>query len=154
MSLFKLFKKESRQLLKAFFHPTFIYLTVVGNVVLLIAVTAVYFLERNVNPAMSSYFNCLWWGVSTITTIGYGDLLPITFAGRLIAIALMYTGTVFFITFTGVLLTFLMKEEVERELLPIEREVRSEEKETERIERSLKDIIQRLERIEKGRRGP
>jgi len=154
MRLFKLLKKESRQLLKAFFHPTFIYLTVVGNLILVIAVTAVYLLERNVNPAMSSYFNCLWWGVSTITTIGYGDILPVTIAGRLIAIALMYTGTVFFITFTGVLLTFLMKEEVEKELSPLEREIRTEEKETEKLERSLKDIVQRLERIEKGRRSP
>jgi voltage-gated potassium channel Kch len=151
MRILRLFKKESHQLLRAFLHPTFIYLTVVGNVILFLATTAVYFLERNVNPPMSSYFNCLWWGASTITTVAYGDILPITLPGRLIAIGLMYTGTVLFITFTGVLLTFLMREEVERELTPLEKEIRVEEKETERIERLIREIHQRLDRMEQKR---
>ena len=149
MRFFKLLKKESGQLWRAFFHPTFIYLTVAGNVLLILATTAVYFLERNVNPHMTTYFDCLWWGVSTITTIGYGDILPITFAGRVIAMGLMYSGTVLFITFTGVLLTFLTKEEVEKDLTPLEKEIRLEEKETARLEKLLKEINQRLDRLER-----
>jgi len=145
----KLLKKETRKLFRAFTHPTFIYLTIIGNLVLLSAVSIVYFLERDINPDMTTFFDYLWWGVSTTTTIGYGDILPITTAGRVIAMLLMYTGAVLFVTFTGVILTVLMREEVSRELDPIEREFRVSEKEHVETHLALVKIIQRLDQIEK-----
>lgn len=147
--MLRLLKRETKKLFGAFLHPTFIYLTVVGNSILVIATLIVYFLEKDVNPDMKTYFDSLWWGVSTITTIGYGDVLPITFAGKIISIFLMYTGTVLFVTFTGVIMTFLMKEEVERELGPIEKEVKEEEREQSQILRELKEIRTRLNHLEK-----
>ncbi len=146
----KLLKKETKKLLRAFTHPTFIYLTVIGNSILFIAVTAVYFLEKDINPLMHTYFDYLWWGVSTTTTIGYGDMLPVTFAGRIIAIGLMYTGAVLFVTFTGVILTVLMSEQVEDELNPLEMEIKAGEKSQVEIEKSLKRIIERLDKLEKN----
>lgn len=145
-----LLKKETKKLFRAFKNPTFIYLTIVGNGILLGAVTLVYFLERNINPNMKTYFDYIWWGVSTITTVAYGDILPITFAGRVIAIFLMYTGTVLFITFTGVILTMLTKEEVERELNPIEKEFKQNERDQVQIQKTLNKILERLEHLEKG----
>lgn len=127
----RLLRKETRKLLSAFLSPTFIYVTIMGNLFLLLTVTIVYYLEKDINPNMTTYFDYLWWGVSTITTVGYGDGVPITVAGRIIAIGLMYTGTVLFVTFTGILLTFLMKEEVEE------------------IEHEEKEIESRLDRLEK-----
>ncbi len=149
MILKKILKKETKKLFRAITHPTFIYLTIVGNSVLLAAVTTVYFLERYVNPNMTTYFDYLWWGVSTTTTIGYGDMLPITFAGRLIAIGLMYTGAVLFVTFTGVILTVLMEEQVEGELNPMQREIKATEKEQVQIEKILRKILERLDNLEK-----
>ena len=127
----RLLSKATRKLLSAFLSPTFIYVTIMGNLFLLLTVTIVYYLEKDINPNMTTYFDYLWWGVSTITTVGYGDGVPITVAGRIIAIGLMYTGTVLFVTFTGILLTFLMKEEVEE------------------IEHEEKEIESRLDRLEK-----
>ena len=147
--MLKLFKNETRKLIKVFLHPTFIYLTVVGNSILLLATFIVYHLEKGPNAQIKTYFDALWWGVSTITTVAYGDLLPQTFAGRLIAIALMYTGTVLFVSFTGVLLTVLMRREVEQEIAPLEKEMRMEEKEQAHIEKILREILKRLERLEK-----
>jgi voltage-gated potassium channel len=146
----KLLKKETKKLLRAFTHPTFIYLTVIGNSILFIAVTSVYFLEKDINPLMHTYFDYLWWGVSTTTTIGYGDMLPVTFAGRIIAIGLMYAGAVLFVTFTGVILTVLMTEQVEDELSPLEKEIKAGEKGQVEIEKSLKKIIERLDKLEKN----
>lgn len=148
----KIFKTETWKLLRTFSHPTFLYLTIVGNGILLLATTAVYFLETGPNSQIKSYFDSLWWGISTITTVAYGDILPQTFLGRLIGIALMYTGTVLFISFTGVLMTILMKEEVEEEIAPLKKEMRQEEKSQVKTETLLKEILDRLERLEKRSR--
>lgn len=145
----RLFKSETKKIIRALTHPTFIYLTIVGNSILVISTAVVYQLEKNINPHMKTYFDSLWWGVSTITTVAYGDIIPITFTGRVIAIFLMYTGTVLFITFTGVILTILMKDEMNRELHPIEKELKRDEIEVSSIEGSLKKILSRLEQLEK-----
>src|SRR4030095_6064731 len=142
-------RKETRFLFHIFLHPTFIYLSLMGTGILLIAVTAVYFLERDLNPRLHTFFDGLWWGVSTITTVGYGDITPITFPGRLIGLVLMYTGTVLFIAFTGILVTFWTKKEIEKEIQPIEKEMAEEEKEQARIERKLDEVLKHLKRSEK-----
>ena len=144
----KFFKKQTFKLVRIFSNPLFIYLTLVGNGFLLAATTAVYWIEKDVNPHIHSYFDSLWWGVATITTVAYGDVVPVTFAGRVIGIFLIYTGTVMFVTFTGLILMLLMKEEVEREISPLEREVRKEGREQIQIEKSLQEIKIQLNRLE------
>ena len=134
---------------RAFLHPTFLFLSLAGTGVLFTCVTLVYFLEKNINPKMKTYFDSLWWGVSTITTVGYGDITPITLAGRVIGLGLMYSGTVLFITFTGILVTLWMKEEVAAEIRPLEKEMLEDEKETLRMEKKLDHILERLDRLEK-----
>lgn len=145
----ELLKKELGKLARVFVHPTFIFLTVAGNVILFGFSSVVYFLERDVNPKMNHFLDTLWWGATTITTVGYGDIIPVTLAGRILGLVLMFTGTVLFVTFTGVLAMILLRGEVERELHPIEREVREEEREQKRIEHLLAGIDKRLERLER-----
>ena len=41
---------------------------------------------------ITTFSDALWWAVSTITTVGYGDHYPVTTAGRAIGIALMIVG--------------------------------------------------------------
>ena len=149
-ALFKILRSETRKLIGVFRVPTFLYLTVMGNLLLFVAVTAVYFLEKSApQPQIKTYFDAFWWGVSTITTVAYGDLLPQTIPGRIIGIILMYTGTVLFISFTGVLLTTLMKEEVQEEIEPLKKEVHLEEIEQRRTEKALRELTRRIEKIEK-----
>lgn len=150
MHVKKLLKKETKKLLRALTHPTFIYLTIVGNMILFGATTIVYFLERNINPKMTTFFDYIWWGVSTTTTIGYGDMLPITLLGRIIAIGLMYTGAVLFVTFTGVILTVLMEKQVELEINPLEKEIRQTEKEQKEIVLLLRQIIEKINNLEQN----
>ncbi len=148
-TLKKIFIQETKKLLRVFSHPTFLYLTVMGNGFLILTTLAVYFLEAGKpGSQFKSYFDALWWGISTITTVAYGDILPQTFAGRVIGIVLMYTGTVLFISFTGVLLTTLMKDEVEEEMKPLMKELDEGEKEQQHIEKILVEINKRLENLE------
>ncbi len=46
--------------------------------------------------------DAVWWSVTTITTVGYGDRFPVTTAGRLIAAVLMFSGVGLFGTLSGI----------------------------------------------------
>ncbi len=48
--------------------------------------------RRNPDASITTFGDALWWSVTTVTTVGYGDLYPTTTQGRLIAIALMVGG--------------------------------------------------------------
>ena len=51
-----------------------------------------YAAESPVNPEFSSYPTSLWWGYVTLTTVGYGDIVPITLYGRIAGVLLMTLG--------------------------------------------------------------
>ena len=52
--------------------------------ILLVCSTGVYFAENEVQPdKFSSIFASMWWAVATLTTVGYGDIFPITLMGKI-----------------------------------------------------------------------
>jgi voltage-gated potassium channel len=74
--------------------------------VLLFASVAVHVLERNVQPAVfGSLPSTLWWAVVTLTTVGYGDVVPVTPLGRIVAAMVMISGLGVFGLWTGILAT-------------------------------------------------
>lgn len=55
--------------------------------------------------------DALWWSITTVTTVGYGDRYPVTTAGRLIATLLMVSGIGLFGTLSGVAASFFLGDE-------------------------------------------
>ena len=51
-----------------------------------------FYFEYNHNPNMDSIDDALWWGFVTSTTVGYGDIYPVTTPGRIIAMIVMLIG--------------------------------------------------------------
>jgi voltage-gated potassium channel len=60
---------------------------------LLNGVLIVYFYERNAPGAnITTIGNALWWAAVTVTTVGYGDLYPVSVGGRVVAVGIMAIG--------------------------------------------------------------
>jgi len=79
---------------------------VIFLMVLCLGSVAVYFLERDVQPqTFGSVPQALWWAMATLTTVGYGDVVPITPLGRLVAAFVMISGLGVFGLWTGILAT-------------------------------------------------
>lgn len=80
--------------------------------VLLVASTLVYLAERDEQPdVFGSVPAALWWAVTTLTTTGYGDVVPHTPLGRLVASAVMICGVGIFGLWTGILATGFAAEQ-------------------------------------------
>jgi voltage-gated potassium channel len=64
-----------------------------GTAILLyLAAVGIYFFEHEAQPdRFATFFDALWWAVGTLTTVGYGDIYPITAGGR------VFTGVVLFL---------------------------------------------------------
>ncbi|HEX6724009.1 MAG TPA: potassium channel family protein [Gaiella sp.] len=63
----------------------------VATVALTLALVAA-ILELLVDSGINGFDNALWWAIVTVTTVGYGDVVPETTTGRLIASGLMLVG--------------------------------------------------------------
>lgn len=62
-------------------------------VMLYFAAAGIYFFESEAQPeAFSSIFSSLWWAVATLTTVGYGDVYPVTPGGRLFTFFVLMVG--------------------------------------------------------------
>lgn len=79
---------------------------VIFLMVVFLASVAEYFLERDVQPqTFGSVPAALWWAVVTLTTTGYGDAVPVTPLGRIVAALVMISGLGVFGLWTGILAT-------------------------------------------------
>ena len=83
--------------------------------VVVVSSLAFFAAEVNVNDNVSTPVDALWWGVVTLTTVGYGDILPVTWEGRLAAIVLMVLGIGLFSAITATVTSALIGGEATRE---------------------------------------
>ena len=58
---------------------------------------------------IDSAADALWWAICTVATVGYGDVVPVTFEGRLIAVVLMTAGVALFATAAGLIASWLVE---------------------------------------------
>jgi voltage-gated potassium channel len=74
---------------------------VLGTTALLGGVS-LYLVEGRLNPNINSLADGIWWAMVTITTVGYGDIIPITFLGRIVGGIMMIGGMFTLALFAGI----------------------------------------------------
>ena len=83
---------------------------VVAGLLLYVSAVGIYYCEHQAQPEQfKSIFHSLWWSVVTLTTIGYGDMYPITVAGKIFASIVSLIGIGVIAVPTGLLASSLSR---------------------------------------------
>ena len=114
------------------------YLVALMFVIMFAGAVAVSVLSPN---SFESFGNALWWSATTVTTIGYGDVVPGTSGGRVIAVFVMF-ASVATVSFTTAVVTATFVAYHQRRL-------GHEDQRHQEILESLEKIERRLERLER-----
>lgn len=81
---------------------------------LYLSAVGIYYFENSSQPeAFSSVFTSLWWAVATLTTVGYGDVYPITIGGRIFTFVVLMIGLGIVAVPAGLLASALSKVRIE-----------------------------------------
>ena len=100
-------------LIAAIKRPAFIFLGFMAATLMSVFSVIIHLIESPTNPNFESYLESAYFTVSTMTSVGYGDITPQTHLGKITAMAMMLLGTFIFVSFTGVIASTVIEAELE-----------------------------------------
>jgi len=127
LSLFRLMKlsrynRAIHQLSRAFIvaKEEIVLFSLIILMLLYLSAVGIYYFEHEAQPEVfKSIFHSLWWAVATLSTVGYGDMYPITVGGKLFTFVILMLGLSIVAIPTGLLASALSKVKMEeRDTLP------------------------------------
>jgi len=86
-----------------------LYVLGVVAAVVLTSATGFYFAELGTNQNLHGFGDAVWWAIVTVTTIGYGDIFPVTVLGRIVGGFLMFAGIGTLSLFTAATAAYLIR---------------------------------------------
>jgi voltage-gated potassium channel len=104
-------------------HKGFAWLLTAWLGVMAVCSAWMYIAEKGVNSAIENPFDALWWGIVTLTTVGYGDVYPVTTEGRIAAMALMLLGIGLFGAITATITSYMLTSDLGRMESKVETDV-------------------------------
>jgi voltage-gated potassium channel len=109
------FKARFSRRTKILFLNDLVQFILIGVSCIIVAAIFSYYIERsNPNSQVKNIADALWMSVTTFTTTGYGDKVPVTGAGRIVMAALMFSGILVVGLLTGQIAGVLVQRNLER----------------------------------------
>jgi voltage-gated potassium channel len=128
------------------------YLLFVAAGVIVIGSLVIFSVEsQHPDSQINSMLDAVWWTVATVTTVGYGDIVPVTETGRIVAIFYMFFGIGVLGIFLSVLGAQIYKRRFEKEEKEISHaqklmldKMSNLEKNQEKLQKEFKDLVDSL----------
>jgi voltage-gated potassium channel len=137
-----------------------IYVGATVALVAFVAALAVLEAERNAPDAtITTFGEALWWTITTLSTVGYGDRYPVTVEGRLVAATLMVAGIALLGVVTASIAAWFVEnlrraqDEVSEEVEEVSADVEATQVQLADVLAELRTISARLDALESDRRG-
>jgi hypothetical protein len=93
-------------------YPT---LLITAGLVVIAGTFIMYEIERGApNSKMTTFLDALWWCVATVTTVGYGDVVPVTSLGRMVALVYMFFGIALISTLLAVITNTFYRKRIQK----------------------------------------
>lgn len=127
-------------------------MTIFCNLAVFLSSVVFYYIEKDINSNINTFFDAIWWSFATVTTVGYGDITPESIMGRMIGIALMIGGTGLFATYTAIFANAMLGFEfarLGRKVSRIKRDVDDIHEDEATIEMELEQLRKSIQKIEK-----
>ncbi len=106
------YSKAADRFIKAFhmIREELVLFAAVSALMLFLASAGIYHFENEAQPKVfASVFHSMWWAVATMTTVGYGDIYPITAGGKIFTFFVLMTGLGIVAVPTGLIATALTR---------------------------------------------
>ena len=123
-------------------RPKIIVFILYISLMVVILGTLMYIIEGQQN-GFDNIPKSIYWAVVTLTTVGYGDVVPITTVGKTVAVFIMMLGYAIIAVPTGIVSSELSKSRKDKELLKNQDEILQKD------EQQAKQILEKLDRLEK-----
>ena len=99
-------------------HRGLLWMIVAWLAVMVLTSIAFYAAENGINAAVRSPIDALWWGLVTMTTVGYGDIAPRTDEGRIAAAVLLILGIALYSAIIASVTSYFIGDGHHRQGLP------------------------------------
>jgi voltage-gated potassium channel len=123
--------RYTRGLRRVMGHYRVTHVLIIGLSSVLLSAVLVTIFERHSGGHIKTFGDALWWTIATITTVGYGDMVPVSAPGRAVAVFLMLIGISLFGVLTAGIAAYFVEDAAQKE-----------------EESKSKELSKRLERIE------
>ena len=131
-------------------NPIFSVL-IASAIIVIIGSFTIYSVESgHPDSQINSMLDAVWWTVATVTTVGYGDVVPVTEIGKIVAIFFMFFGISILALFLSILGTqfynnrFTKEDEISNAQKLILKRMDDLEKNQEKLHNDLRNLIEKL----------
>ena len=103
--------------------------------------------ERDSGGGIDDWGTVIWWGLATVTTVGYGDVVPVTTLGRIVGALLMLVGIGVFGLLTASVAAWFVEQDQEKEQETILEKLDSLTSEVKMLRGELQELQDRSDRL-------